>query len=60
MKAQEEERGGQGRSTSDRAFFDHRAEKQQKGVSNGGGQKSFQTSNRDSQRKTEHKRRPLL
>jgi hypothetical protein len=60
MKAQEGERGGQGRPTSDRAFFDHKAEKQQKGVSNGGAQKSFQTSNRDNERKVEHRRRPLL
>jgi len=60
MKAQEEIKGGQGGSTSDRAFFDHKAEKQQKGISNGGAQKSFQTSNRDNERKIANKRRSLL
>lgn len=47
----------QGNSTSDRGFFDHRAEKQQKGVSNGGAQMSFQTSNRDNERKIANKKR---
>jgi hypothetical protein len=50
----------QGNPTTDRKFFDHRAEKQQKGVSNGGAQKSFQTSNRDNERKIANKRRSLL
>jgi hypothetical protein len=41
----------QGKPTSDRAFSDHNAEMKQNGISNGGGQRSDQTSNRDSERK---------
>lgn len=48
--------GGQGRSTSDRAFTDHKEDMKQKGISNGGGQRSDQTSNRDNERKHENKK----
>jgi hypothetical protein len=44
----------QGNSTSDRGFFDQKAAKKQAGVSNGGGQRSDQTSNRDNDRKREN------
>lgn len=38
----------QGDSTSDRAFNNQKENMKQKGISNAGGQKSFQTSSRDS------------
>jgi hypothetical protein len=38
---------GQGSSTADRAFNDAKETQKQKGVSNGGGQRSDQTSSRD-------------
>ena len=38
----------QGNSTADRAFTDQRENQKSKGISNAGGQKSFQTSNKDS------------
>jgi hypothetical protein len=60
MKAQEEEKGGQGRPTSDRAFTDHKQQMKQRGINNGGGQRSDQTSNRDNDRKQTHQRRQLL
>lgn len=44
----------QGSSTADRAFFDQKAAKKQSGISNGGGQRSDQTSNRDNDRKREN------
>jgi hypothetical protein len=59
MKAQQitkENKGGQGRPTSDRAFLDHKEEMKQKGISNGGGQRSDQTSNRDNERKHANKK----
>lgn len=46
----------QGNPTSDRAFFDQKAAKKQAGISNGGGQRSDQTSNRDNNRKYENKK----
>jgi hypothetical protein len=46
----------QGNSTSDRAFFDQKAAKKQTGISNGGGQRSDQTSNRDNDRKIANKK----
>ncbi|MDN3548488.1 hypothetical protein [Mucilaginibacter aquaedulcis] len=46
----------QGGSTSDRAFFDQKAARKQAGISNGGGQRSDQTSNRDNTRKHENKK----
>lgn len=60
MKAQEGEKGGQGRPTSDRAFTDQKQDLKQRGINNGGGQRSDQTSNRDNDRKQAHQRRPLL
>lgn len=51
---------GQGRPTSDRNFIDHKEDQKQKGISNSGGQQSFQTSNRDNERKRANKRRSLL
>jgi hypothetical protein len=60
MKAQEGIKGGQGRPTSDRAFSDHSTEAKSKGISNGGGQRPDQTSNRDNDRKIANKRRSIL
>jgi len=54
MKKQQiskENKGGQGRPTSDRAFSNHKEQIKSTGISNGGGQRSDQTSNRDNQRK---------
>jgi len=54
MKTQsisKENKRGQGRSTSDRAFSNQREQIKSTGISNGGGQRSDQTSNRDNQRK---------
>ena len=59
-EAQEGEKGGQGRPTSDRAFTDHKQQMKERGINNGGGQRSDQTSNRDNDRKQTHQRRPLL
>ena len=41
----------QGKPTSDRAFHDVKADKKQQGITNGGGQRSDQTSNKDNARK---------
>jgi len=60
MKAQEESKGGQGRPISDRAFSDHSTAMKSRGVSNGGGQRSDQTSNKDNDRKVTNKKRALL
>ncbi|WEK19201.1 MAG: hypothetical protein P0Y49_20700 [Candidatus Pedobacter colombiensis] len=43
----------QGRTTSDRMHHSVKQDKKQQGISNGGGQRSDQTSNRDNQRKRE-------
>jgi hypothetical protein len=43
--------GAKGSSTADRAFNDTKETQKQKGISNGGGQRSDQTSNRDNNRK---------
>lgn len=54
MKTQpnsKENKGGQGRPTSDRAFSNQKEQIKSTGISNGGGQRSDQTSNRDNQRK---------
>ncbi|MFD0764842.1 hypothetical protein ACFQZI_08245 [Mucilaginibacter lutimaris] len=53
MKTQETKNNvtGQGTSTADRAYVDAKEAQKQKGISNGGGQRSDQTSNRDSNRK---------
>ncbi|RYY37132.1 MAG: hypothetical protein EOP46_03885 [Sphingobacteriaceae bacterium] len=46
----------QGNSTADRAFNNLREDIKSKGISNGGGQRSDQTSNRDNERKHENKK----
>ncbi|MES2064780.1 MAG: hypothetical protein V4456_22885 [Bacteroidota bacterium] len=46
----------QGSSTADRAFNDTKETQKQKGISNGGGQRSDQTSNRDNTRKHENQK----
>jgi len=46
----------QGSSTADRAFNDAKETQKQKGISNGGGQRSDQTSNRDNTRKHENQK----
>lgn len=54
MKTQrnsKENKGGQGRATSDRAFSNQKEQIKSTGINNGGGQRSDQTSNRDNQRK---------
>ena len=50
MKTQEVKNNNhlQGNTTADRAFTDQRENQKQKGISNAGGQKSFQTSSKDS------------
>ncbi|WP_203234958.1 hypothetical protein [Mucilaginibacter terrigena] len=57
MKTQETKNNvsGQGSSTADRAHIDAKETQKQKGISNGGGQRSDQTSNRDNTRKHENK-----
>jgi len=44
----------QGRPTSDRIYHNAKEDKKQQGITNGGGQRSDQTSNRDNQRKREN------
>ena len=54
MKTQrnsKENKGGQGRATSDRAFSNQKEQIKSTGINNGCGQRSDQTSNRDNQRK---------
>jgi len=43
----------QGNPTSDRAFHNAKDDKKQTGITNGGGQRSDQTSNKDNARKRE-------
>lgn len=43
----------QGNPTSDRAFHNAKDDKKQQGITNGGGQRSDQTSNKDNSRKRE-------
>ncbi len=43
----------QGHPTSDRAHHNAKDDKKQQGISNAGGQRSDQTSNKDNARKTE-------
>jgi hypothetical protein len=45
---------GQGSPTADRTFNDAKETQKQKGISNGGGQRSDQTSNKDNTRKHEN------
>ena len=59
MKREQELRNSgnfQGSPTADRAFNDTREVQKSKGISNGGGQRSDQTSNRDATRKHENKK----
>jgi hypothetical protein len=63
MKAQDfNNNNGQGNSTADRAFNDAKEIQKQKGISNAGGQRSDQTSSKDSAHKPVQKkaRRGLL
>lgn len=56
MKNQEIKKGNrnvQGKPTSDRAFHNPKEDKKIQGISNGGGQRSDQTSNKDNERKRE-------
>ncbi|GAB3926984.1 hypothetical protein [Mucilaginibacter myungsuensis] len=46
----------QGTSTADRAFTNQREEVKSKGISNGGGQRSDQTSSKDSAHQPQHKK----
>ncbi|MEB0261415.1 MULTISPECIES: hypothetical protein [unclassified Mucilaginibacter] len=57
MKTQETKNNvtGQGSSNADRAYVDAKETQKQKGISNGGGQRSDQTSNKDNTRKHENK-----
>lgn len=43
----------QGNTTSDRAHHDVKTDKKMQGITNGGGQRSDQTSNKDNARKRE-------
>jgi len=45
----------QGNSIADRANHDIKTDKKIQGITNGGGQRSDQTSNKDNERKREHK-----
>ncbi|WP_214070755.1 hypothetical protein [Mucilaginibacter sp. dw_454] len=60
MKTQDFKHGnGLGSSTTDRAFNDQNEKLKERGISNAGGQRSFQTSSKDSAHKAQ-KRKPLL
>jgi len=59
MKLQERIEGAQAMPTSDRAFSDHNAVMKSRGVSNAGGQRSDQTSNRDNNQKVTRRKRLL-
>ncbi|WP_204353195.1 hypothetical protein [Pedobacter yulinensis] len=45
----------QGNSTSDRMYHNPKQDRKMTGITNGGGQRSDQTSNRDNTRKRENK-----
>lgn len=51
--SQKQASAAQGQSTSDRMHHDVKLDKKQQGITNGGGQRSDQTSNKDNQRKRE-------
>lgn len=61
MKAQNNKNNnnGQGSTTADRAFTDQNEKLKERGISNAGGQRSFQTSSKDSMHKPE-RRKPIL
>ncbi|MGF7078295.1 hypothetical protein [Mucilaginibacter sp. UYCu711] len=50
---------GQGGTTADRAFTNQNEKLKERGISNAGGQRSFQTSSKDSMHKPE-RRKPIL
>jgi hypothetical protein len=57
MKAQQNfNNNAQGKPTADRAFTNHNDAQKQKGISNAGGQRSDQTSVKDSTHHPEHKK----
>lgn len=59
MKAQEgfkTNHNGMGQSRSDRAFTDQNLRLKERGISNGGGQRSDQTSSKNSMHKPERKK----
>ena len=58
MKTQEVKNNNhlQGNTTADRAFTDQKEIQKQKGISNAGGQKSFQTSSKDSMHNPQKKK----
>lgn len=57
MKNQENlNNNGQGTETANRNFNNQREDVKSKGISNGGGQRSDQTSNKDNTRKHENKK----
>ncbi len=57
MKEQENMKNNvQGTTTADRNFTDQKEMQKMKGISNAGGQRSDQTSNRDANRKQENKK----
>lgn len=60
MKTQDVKNGnGQGSSTADRSFSDQNERMKERGISNAGGQRSFQTSSKDNAHRPQ-KRKPLL
>jgi hypothetical protein len=50
---------GQGSTTADRGFTNQNEKLKERGISNAGGQRSFQTSSKDSMHKPE-RRKPIL
>ena len=57
MKNQENlNKNAQGSTTADRNFVDQKEAQKAKGISNAGGQRSDQTSNKDNTRKQENKK----
>lgn len=56
MKGQKNSKDMQGSSTSDRAYFDQNEKLKERGISNSGGQRSDQTSSRNSMHKPEKKK----
>jgi len=60
MKTQDfKNNNGQGSTTANRAFNDQNEKLKERGISNAGGQRSFQTSSKDSAHKPE-RRKPVL
>ncbi len=55
MNLPKNSRTAQGSPIADRAHHDIKADKKMNGISNGGGQRSDQTSNKDNARKRENK-----